>query len=112
MNVFCDFQPIEDRPGWCQCGRPECGVVLPVPAHTAMPVAICKTSEADTANGCVFLADPTEKDAEIAKKPGCPGNKRTSVWECDKHGRCSPYAVTTDPTIQACADCGDYRQER
>lgn len=60
---------------------------------------------------CYYLLGPTEEDTAIKRKKGCRGNSRTSVWECDKHDRCTPYARPKDETIRACVDCGDYVRE-
>jgi hypothetical protein len=59
---------------------------------------------------CAHILDPTGESVE-QKNCGCPGNKMTSVWECELFGRVAPFAKG-DPVdgVQACQRCGKYEK--
>lgn len=42
---------------------------------------------------------------------GCPGNKMTSVWECDLFGLVAPFAKGVPVgEVRACQTCPSYRK--
>lgn len=57
---------------------------------------------------CVHILGATADSVE-QKNCGCPGNKMTSVWECELFGRVAPFAKG-DPVdgVRACQKCGRY----
>lgn len=59
---------------------------------------------------CLHIIEPTGDSVE-QKNCGCPGNKMTSVWECELFGRVAPFAKG-DPVdgVRACQKCGAYEK--
>lgn len=59
---------------------------------------------------CVHILGATADSVE-QKNCGCPGNKMTSVWECELFGRVAPFAKG-DPVdgVRACQKCGRYEK--
>lgn len=57
---------------------------------------------------CLHIVEPTGESVEQINC-GCPGNKMTSVWECDLFGLVAPFAKG-DPTgdVRACRKCDRY----
>jgi len=57
---------------------------------------------------CIHILEATGDSVE-QKNCGCPGNKMTSVWECELFGRVAPFAKG-DPVdgVRACQKCGAY----
>lgn len=59
---------------------------------------------------CLHILEATGDSVE-QKNCGCPGNKMTSVWECELFGRVAPFAKG-DPVdgVRACQKCGAYEK--
>lgn len=57
---------------------------------------------------CLHILEATGDSVE-QKNCGCPGNKMTSVFECELFGRVAPFAKG-DPVdgVRACQKCGQY----
>lgn len=61
-------------------------------------------------NDCLHIIEATG-DSVLQENCGCPGNKMTSVWECELFGRVAPFAKG-DPVdgVRACQKCGRYEK--
>lgn len=79
------------------------------PKRTHQPKAKQSTPPVNRQD-CLHILDPTGESVE-QKNCGCPGNRMTSVWECELFGRVAPFAKG-DPVdgVRACQKCGKYEK--
>ena len=58
---------------------------------------------------CTHLTGPTDRDATQTGCGGC-GMKLTSIWTCELHGDCAPFAKGTLGTegVVKCRECLDF----
>ncbi len=74
--------------------------------HRPANASLLPTNRTD----CLHIIEATGDSVE-QKNCGCPGNKMTSVWECELFGRVAPFAKG-DPVdgVRACQKCGAYEK--
>ena len=77
------------------------------PKRTNRPTAK-KSPPPTNRTDCIHILEATDDSVE-QKNCGCPGNKMTSVWECELFGRVAPFAKG-DPVdgVRACQKCKAY----